>query len=80
MPFAEVEVEYVNRDPDLATHGWTGEPRITAPHPALEVLAPVLIEGKTIRLYRAIIDKNLGISADAGKGFFHDNMRGRSGS
>lgn len=39
VPFAEVEVEYVNRDPDLATHGWTGEPRITAPHPALEVLS-----------------------------------------
>lgn len=44
-----------------------------ADHPALEVLAAVLSEGKTSRLYRAIIDKNLGISADAGKGFFHDN-------
>lgn len=42
-------------------------------HPALEVLAAVLSEGKTSRLYRALIDANLAISADAGKGFFHDN-------
>jgi zinc protease len=44
-----------------------------ADHPALEVLAAVLSEGKTSRLYRALIDANLAISADAGKGFFHDN-------
>ncbi len=44
-----------------------------ADHPALEVLAAVLSEGKTSRLYRAMIDANLAISADAGKGFFHDN-------
>jgi zinc protease len=43
-------------------------------HPALEVLASVLSDGKTSRLYRALIDKNLAISADAGKGFFHDNQ------
>jgi zinc protease len=42
-------------------------------HPALEVLAAVLSDGKTSRLYRALIDRNLAISADAGKGFFHDN-------
>ncbi|MES2691998.1 MAG: pitrilysin family protein [Verrucomicrobiota bacterium] len=42
-------------------------------HPALEVLAAVLSEGKTSRLYRAMIDKNLAISSDAAKGFFHDN-------
>lgn len=44
-----------------------------ADHPALEVLATVLSEGKTSRLYRALIDTNLAISADAAKGFFHDN-------
>lgn len=44
-----------------------------ADHPALEILATVLSEGKTSRLYRAMIDTNLAISADAGKGFFHDN-------
>lgn len=39
VPYAEVEVEYINRDPDFAAHGWSGEPRIAAPHPALEVLS-----------------------------------------
>lgn len=42
-------------------------------HAALDVLAAVLSEGKTSRLYRALIDRNLAISADASKGFFHDN-------
>ena len=40
---------------------------------ALEVLAAVLSDGKTSRLYRALIDTNLAINADAGKGFTHDN-------
>ncbi|HEY1110027.1 MAG TPA: insulinase family protein, partial [Opitutaceae bacterium] len=44
-----------------------------ADHPALEVLAAVLSDGKTSRLYRAMIDANLAINADAMKGFFHDN-------
>ncbi|WP_414661380.1 M16 family metallopeptidase [Horticoccus sp. 23ND18S-11] len=44
-----------------------------ADHPALEVLASVLSDGKTSRLYRALIDPNLAISADASKGFFHDD-------
>ncbi len=44
-----------------------------ADHPALEVLAAILSEGKTSRLYRALIDANLAISADAAKGFFHDD-------
>lgn len=34
-PFAEIEVEYVNRKPDGATKLWAGEPQVTAPHPAL---------------------------------------------
>ncbi|MBI4622277.1 MAG: insulinase family protein [Verrucomicrobia bacterium] len=42
-------------------------------HAPLEVLAAILSEGKTSRLYRALIDPNLAISADASKGFFHDN-------
>ncbi len=43
-----------------------------ADHPALEILAAILSEGKTSRLYRALIDSNLAISANASKGFFHD--------
>ena len=43
-----------------------------ADHAPLEVLAAILSEGKTSRLYRALIDTNLAISADASKGFFHD--------
>jgi zinc protease len=39
----------------------------------LDVLAAVLSDGKTSRLYRALIDTNLAINADAAKGFFHDN-------
>ena len=49
-------------------------PRTLHPdHAPLEVLAAVLSEGKTSRLYRAMIDPNVAISADAGKGFFHDD-------
>lgn len=33
VPYAEVEVEYVNRQP--GADSWTGEPRVTAPQPAL---------------------------------------------
>lgn len=43
-------------------------------HAPLEVLAAVLSEGKTSRLYRGLIDTNLAISADASKGFFHDDF------
>ena len=45
-----------------------------ADHPALEVLSAILSEGKTSRLYRAMIDTNLAISANASKGFFHDDQ------
>ena len=38
----------------------------------LDVLAAILSDGKTSRLYRALIDTNLAINADASKGFFHD--------
>ncbi len=49
-------------------------PRALDPDEApLEVLAAILSEGKTSRLYRALIDTNLAINADASKGFFHDN-------
>jgi zinc protease len=43
-----------------------------ADHAALEVLAAILGEGKTSRLYRALIDTNLAISADAGQEFLRD--------
>ncbi|MDD3180827.1 MAG: pitrilysin family protein [Opitutaceae bacterium] len=42
-------------------------------HPALAVLADILTDGKTSRLYRALTDRNLTISVDAAKGFFRDN-------
>jgi zinc protease len=48
-------------------------PALHADEAPLEVLASILSEGKTSRLYRALIDTNLAISADASKGFFHDN-------
>lgn len=41
-------------------------------HAPLEVLGTILSDGKTSRLYRALIDTNLAISADATTGFFHD--------
>ncbi|MBI5771421.1 MAG: insulinase family protein [Verrucomicrobia bacterium] len=44
-----------------------------ADHAALDILATLLSAGKTSRLYRALIDQNLAISADAAKGYFHDN-------
>ena len=44
-----------------------------ADHAPLEVLAAILSTGKTSRLYRALIDRNLAISAEASKGFFHDD-------
>ena len=44
-----------------------------ADHAPLDVLAALMSDGKTSRLYRALIDKNLAINADAGKGFFHDD-------
>jgi len=39
VPFAEIEVEYVNRKPDLATKTWSGDPALEAPTPSLEVLS-----------------------------------------
>jgi len=49
-------------------------PRALDPdHAPLVVLAAILSTGKTSRLYRALIDTNLAITADASKGFFHDN-------
>jgi len=48
-------------------------PALHADHAPLAVLASIFSEGKTSRLYRALIDTNLTISADASKGFFHDN-------
>ena len=39
VPFAEIEVEYLNRLPDPATKGWAGEPKVKAPHPALGTLS-----------------------------------------
>ena len=48
-------------------------PALHADEAPLEVLAAILSDGKTSRLYRALIDTNLAINADASKGFFHDN-------
>lgn len=39
VPFAEIEVEYLNRLPDPATRGWAGEPKVKAPHPSLGTLS-----------------------------------------
>lgn len=36
VPFAEIEVQYVNRDIDQAAHTWRGEPKVKLPHPAFE--------------------------------------------
>ena len=48
-------------------------PSATHPdHASLEVLSAILSTGKTSRLYRALIDQNLAISAEAAKGFFRD--------
>lgn len=46
-----------------------------ATHPdlaALNVLGNILGSGKTSRFYRALTDKNLTTSVDAGAGYFHD--------
>ncbi len=48
-------------------------PALHPDHAPLEILAGVLSDGKNSRLYRALIDTNLAISADASKGYFHDN-------
>ncbi|MDP3069485.1 MAG: pitrilysin family protein [Opitutaceae bacterium] len=53
--------------------GFKAPGALHADHAALDVLAAVLSDGKTSRLYRALIDPNLAISADAAKGFFRDN-------
>lgn len=39
VPFAEIEVEYVNRALDAEAHGWSGEPAIEAPVSPLEILS-----------------------------------------
>jgi cobalt/nickel transport protein len=39
VPFADIEVQYVNRDIDPATRAWTGEPKVKLPHPAFETLS-----------------------------------------
>ena len=59
----EVGVVALGYKAPSATHG---------DHAALEVLAAILGEGKTSRLYRALIDTNLAISADAGQEFLRD--------
>jgi zinc protease len=44
-----------------------------ADHAPLAVLADILADGKTSRCYRALTDRNLTISVDAGTGLTHDN-------
>jgi cobalt/nickel transport protein len=39
VPFAEIEVEYLNRVPDPSTRGWSGQPKVKAPHPSLGTLS-----------------------------------------
>ena len=41
-------------------------------YPALDVLADILADGRTSRLYRALVDENLAVSVDAYAGFTHD--------
>ncbi len=48
-------------------------PTLHPDHPALEILSGILSDGKNSRLYRALIDTNLAINADASKGFFREN-------
>jgi len=36
VPFAEIEIEYINHQPDLENHGFIEAAAIEAPHPALE--------------------------------------------
>jgi zinc protease len=48
-------------------------PALHADHAALEILSGILSDGKNCRLYRALIDTNLAINADASKGFFREN-------
>ena len=59
----EVGVVQIAHKTPAATH---------ADHAALEVLSAILSTGKTSRLYRALIDQNLAIGAEASKGFFRD--------
>ena len=47
-------------------------PATHADHAPLEVLGALLSDGKTSRLYRALIDTNLAISANAGQEFLRD--------
>lgn len=37
VPFAEIEIEYVNFAPDLEANAWAREPAFEAPHPSLEL-------------------------------------------
>ena len=48
-------------------------PTLHPDHAALEILSGILSDGKNSRLYRALIDTNLAINADASKGFFREN-------
>ncbi len=48
-------------------------PTLHPDHAALEILSGILSDGKNSRLYRALIDTNLAINADAAKGFFREN-------
>ena len=65
----------VNRPGELGVVGiaYKVPGALHADQPALAVLASVLSEGKNSRLYLALIDTNLALSADASAGFFRDN-------
>lgn len=39
VPFAEIEIEYVNREPDLENHRFGDEAAVEAPHPSLETMS-----------------------------------------
>ncbi|MEJ1160587.1 DUF4198 domain-containing protein [Prosthecomicrobium sp. N25] len=39
VPFAEIEVQYLNRDVDAAGRGWAGDPKVRIPHPAFETVS-----------------------------------------
>ncbi len=39
VPFAEIEIEYVNREPDLENSRFADEAAVEAPHPSFETMS-----------------------------------------
>jgi zinc protease len=64
----------VKRPGELAVVGlaWKVPGALDPDHAPLEILADILADGRTSRLYRALTDRNLTVSVDAGAGFTRD--------